>query len=496
MNRIEMRVPLPIGHTLARALAFAPLGLVGLLGLPAPSSAQSAPQVRAPIYEGIPAAQTGRVLGFTTGTLAAPVRPLGLIEAWRLAIDNDPTLRAAWAAAAAGRERLPQANAQLLPNFAFSASRFNNDVNRDALDTLSQSVSTRSRYVSRNETLVLRQPLLRQQQWVGVRQAGYQVEDSEAVLEREVQNLAVRVAGSYFDLMQARDQMQLLSSQSEFLQSRLNAAARSIVAGTGTRTDLDDAQARFDLNRAQRLEAAQAIEARRRQLQALVNRPIGELAALDPKRLSLDLPNPGSAEAWVLLAIENSPDVRSARARLDAATEEINRAKAAHFPTLDAVAQWQRSRSEVITQPQTGYTNASIGVQMNLPLYGGGYIESTVREARAQQVRLNEVLEATQLELGVRVHTEFNAVTEGIARVQALEVAARSAEVALDSARKSVVAGIRSSLDVLNAQQLSVQALRDLAQARYGLMLSRVRLLSLIGRVDESALAQISESLQ
>jgi len=476
------------------ALAWAP-ALASAQGM-AQSSFQPSPLSKAPIYEGIPTAQTGRVLGFTTGTLAAPVRALGLLEAWRLAVDNDPTLRAAWAAAAAGRERLPQATAQLRPNFAFSASRFNNDVNRDALDTLSQSVTTRSRYVSRNETLVLRQPLLRQQQWSGVRQAGYQVEDTEAVFEREVQNLAVRVAGAYFDLMQARDQAQLLASQSEFLQTRLTAAARSITAGTGTRTDLDDAQARFDLNKAQRLEAAQAIEARRRQLQALVNRPIGDLAALDPKRLSLDLPNPSSAEAWVLLAIENSPDVRSARARLDAATEEINRTKAAHYPTVDAVAQWQRSRSEVITQPQTGYTNASIGVQMNLPLYGGGYIESTIREARAQQVRLNEVLEATQLELGVRVHTEFNAVTEGIARVQALEVAARSAEVALDSARKSVLAGIRSSLDVLNAQQLSVQALRDLAQARYGLMLSRVRLLSLIGRVDESALAQISESLQ
>jgi TolC family type I secretion outer membrane protein len=494
MNRIELRVTRPIACVLSHTIACALVCLTALSS--AQSSAQSSPPVRAPIYDGIPAAQTGRVLGFTTGTLAAPVRPLGLLEAWRLAVDNDPTLRAAWAAAAAGRERLPQANAQLQPNFAFSASRFNNDVNRNALDTLSQSVSTRSRYVSRNETLVLRQPLFRQQQWVGVRQAGYQIEDSEAVLEREVQNLAVRVAGAYFDLMQARDQAQLLASQSEFLQSRLTAAARSIAGGTGTRTDLDDAQARFDLNKAQRLEAAQAIEARRRQLQALVNRPIGELASLDPKRLSLDLPNPSSAESWVLLAIENSPEVRSARARLDAATEEINRAKGAHYPTVDAVAQWQRSSNEVVTQPQTGYTNASIGVQMNVPLFGGGYIESTVREARAQQVRLNEILEATQLDLGVRVHTEFNSVTEGIARVQALEVAARSAEVALDSARKSVLAGIRSSLDVLNAQQLSVQALRDLAQARYGLMLSRVRLLSLIGRVDESALTQISESLQ
>ena len=198
----------------------------------------------------------------------------------------------------------------------------------------------------------------------------------------------------------------------------------------------------------------------------------------------------------MLLAIDNSPEVQSARARFDAATEEINRAKAAHYPTVDAIAQWQRSRSEVITQPQTGYTNSSVGVQLNMPLYGGGYIESTIREARAQQLRLGELLEATQLDLGVRVHTEFNSVTEGIARIQALEVAARSAEVALDSARKSVLAGIRSSLDVLNAQQQRVQVLRDLSQARYGLLLSRVRLLSLVGRVDETAFAQISASLQ
>jgi outer membrane protein/protease secretion system outer membrane protein len=433
--------------------------------------------------------------GFTNAGLLAPESPLGLLEAWRLAVDNDPTLRAAGAAAAAGRERRPQAESQLLPNVAANAARYNNDVNRDALDSFSQVVSNRSRYVSRNETLVIRQPVLYPQRWIGLRQANYQVEDAEAMLEREVQNLAVRVASAYFDLMLAGDQAQLLASQSEFLQSRLTAASRAIAGGTGTRTDLDDAQARFDLNRAQRLEALQAIQARRRQLQALTYRPIGELSALEPRRLSLVPPTPGSAEAWVLMAIDNSPEIRSARARLSAATEEVNRTKAAHYPTIDAVAQWQRSRNEVITQPQTGYTNASVGVQMNLPIYFGGYTESTVREARAQQLRASEVLEATQLDLGVRVHTEFNAITEGIERIKALEVAARSAEVALDSARKSVVAGVRTSLDVLNAQQQRTQVLRDLAQARYGLLLSRVRLLALAGRIDEPAFAQISESL-
>jgi len=432
----------------------------------------------------------------TAHSEAPPNATLGLLEAWRLALDKDPTLRAAGAGARAGRERLPQAQSQLLPNIAASAAISSNHVNRDALDAFGQAISDRNTYLSKNETLVLRQPIFRQPQWVGMQQARYQVEEAEAMFEREFQNLAVRVASAYFDLMQARDQAQLLESQSEFLQSRLTATSRAMTSGAGTRTDLDDAQARFDLNRAQRLEAIQAIQARRRQLQAITNRPIGDLPLLDPGRLNLDPPVPGTPEAWVLLAIEGSPEVRSARARLEAATEEVRRTRAGHLPTVDAIAQWQRSRNEVITQPQTGYTNASIGIQMNLPLYGGGYTESTVREARAQQVRFSELLEATQLELGVRVHTEYNAITVGIDRIKALEVAARSAEVALDSARKSVLAGVRSSLDVLNAQQQRVQALSVLAQARYGLLLARVRLLSLVGKIDESAFAQISESLR
>jgi TolC family type I secretion outer membrane protein len=376
-----------------------------------------------------------------------------------------------------------------------SLGRFDNDVNREALDAQSRTVSARSRYVSRNETITARQPIFRLQQRASVRQATYQVTESETILEREFQSLAVRVATGYFELMQARDQAELIASQGEFLQSRVTAASRSIAAGTGTRTDLDDAQARLDMNKAQRLEAQQAIQAKRRQLQALVNRPVGELISLNPEKMSLVPPTPETAEQWVLLALDSSPEVQSARARLDAATEEINRTKAANYPAIDAIAQWQRSRSEVVTLPQTGYTNTSIGVQLSMPLYSGGYIDSTVREAVARQRQLHESLETVQLDLGVRVHVEFNAVTEGIALVRALEVAARSAEVALDSARKSVIAGTRSSLDVLNAQQQRVQALSQLSKARYDLLLARIRLKSLAGQVDEGTFAQLSESL-
>jgi len=432
----------------------------------------------------------------TTGNLTIPPRPLGLSEAWSLAVKNDPTLRAAEAAAAAGRERIPQAWAQLLPNATVSASNFRNDVDRKALDPLSQSISFQSRYTSRNETLTVRQPLIRESQRIGIRQAEHQVSEAEAVFEQEYQNLAVRVATAYFELMLAEDQARLLTSQSEFLQARLNAASRAIVGGTGTRTDLNDAQARFDLNRAQRLEATQAIQARRRRLQALINRPIGELASLDSALLSLAAPVPASAEEWVAMAIDTSPELRIMRARLGAADAGTRIAQAGHYPTVDAIAQSQRSSNEVVSQPQTGYTNASIGLQLNLPLYSGGFTSSTVRESLAQRTKASELLEATQLDLSVRVHTEFNSITEGIERIRALEVAARSAEVALDSSRKSVTAGTRTSLDVLNALQQQGQVLSSLAQSRYGLLLARVRLLALAGRIEESAFGQIGNALQ
>jgi outer membrane protein/protease secretion system outer membrane protein len=220
------------------------------------------------------------------------------------------------------------------------------------------------------------------------------------------------------------------------------------------------------------------------------------LKQLDPVRFSLVAPTPATAEEWVLLAMDASPEVRIVRARLGAADAGTRVAQAGHYPTVDAIAQLQRSRNEVVSQPQTGYTNTSVGLQMNLPLYSGGLTSSTVREAVAQKAKANELLEATQLDLSVRVHTEFNAITEGIERVRALEVAARSAEVALDSARKSVNAGTRTFIDELNAQQQQGQVLHSLAQARYGLLLARVRLLALAGRIEESAFGQIGEAVQ
>jgi len=422
-------------------------------------------------------------------------RPLGLLQTWQAAIVNDPSLRAARAAAVAGRERLPQAQSQLRPSLQFSASRFKNDSERDSVNFLGQAQTTNERYFSQNETLTLRQPLYRQPQEAAVRQAGYLVQDVEAVLARETQNLGVRVAGIYLEAMLARDQLALVQAQQAFLTTQLDAARKGLAAGFGTRTDVDEVQARLDLNRAQELEALQQVELSRRQVQALVNRPVGELARLDPARLKLQAPVPVSVEEWVALAVASSPEVRSLQAQRDAAREEMAKARAGHLPTLDLVAQLQRSRSENFNAPQSGYVNGSVGLQLNVPIYQGGYVDSVSRQAQAEYLRAGELMEALRLDLGIRVHREHRGITEGIARVRALEVAVRSADVAVDSARKSVQAGTRTVVDVLNAEQQRMQVLRDLAQARYMTLMSTVKLEALAGRVDEGLMARVGAAL-
>ena len=422
-------------------------------------------------------------------------RPLGLLQAWQAALVNDPSLRAARAAAVAGRERLPQARAQLRPSVSLAVSRFKNDSERDSTNFLGQPQTTNERYISHNETLTLRQPLYRQPQEAALRQAAYLVQDVEAVLLRETQNLGVRVAGIYLEALLSRDQLALVQAQQKFLTTQLDAARKGLAAGAGTRTDVDEVQARLDLNRAQELEALQQVDLSRRQVQSLVNRPVGELARLDPSRLSLQMPVPASVDEWVALAVASSPEVRSVQAQREAAREEMAKSRAAHLPTLDLVAQWQRSRSENQSSPQSGYVNGSIGLQLNVPLYQGGYVDSVARQAQAEYLRAGELIEALRLDLGIRVHREHRGVTEGIARVRALEVAVRSADVAVDSARKSVAAGTRTVVDVLNAEQQRMQVLRDLAQARYMTLMSTVRLEALAGRVDEGLMARVGAAL-
>lgn len=422
------------------------------------------------------------VLAFAAaGLLWGPAWSLDLSQAYAAALEQDSTIRSVRAATDARRERLPQARAQLLPNLSASVSRYRNWLERTSPDASGQLVTSDLRYTSSSEVLSLRQPIFRMYQMADYRQAQAQVDDAEAVLERELQNVGVRVSGAYFEALLAEEHLALVLSQKTAYTTQLDAAQKRIGAGFGTRTDIDEARAALDLNVAQELEARQNLDFTRRQLQSLVNRPIEGLAPLDPSRMRLVRPTPDRVEDWIEQAELNSPELRSLGAQLEAARHELEKAQAGHYPTLDAIAQWSRNDSDTITSIKTRYSNRSIGLQLNIPLYSGGHVSSTVRQAHAGRQRAEEDLEALRRDLGVRLHREFRGVTEGILRVKALEQAVRSAEQVVISNRRSFEAGSRTLPDVLNAEQQKVSAQRDLAQARFVYLMSRIRLQALSG---------------
>ena len=421
---------------------------------------------------------------------------MDLKQVYQAALEQDATIRASRAAADSGRERLPQARAGLLPQISASAGRNNNNLDTTAPNILGTPVTTNDKYLSDNKTVQLRQPIVNMQRWLQFQQAKSVLEEVEANLDRDLQNLVVRVAGAYFEALMADEQLDLVLAQKKTYTALVDAAKKGLAAGSGTRTDIDDAQSRLDMAAAQELEARQNQDLARRQLQLLVNQPVDQIAKLNVAALRLSAPMPANLDDWTRKAEQASPEIRAMQARLDAARREVSKAQAGHLPTLDAVAQWSNSGSENITRVNSRYENKTIGLQLNIPLYSGGYVNSTIRQAVAEQTRAEESLEALRRDLGVRVHKEYRGVSEGVLRVRALEQAARSAEQMMKSTQMSLTAGSRTQLDVLNAQQQFTLALRDLAQARLVYLLSGVRLASLVGDDAMVSVEQVNGSLR
>ena len=436
------------------------------------------------------------VLGSAMLSLSMTVWPMDLLQAYEAAKVQDANILATRAATQAGRERLPQAKAQLLPSVGLSFSSNRNQLSSTTPNFLGQEQTTDTNYPSSNQTLTVRQPLFRAQLTSQYRQAKALVDDAEASLAQEEQNLVVRVSAAYFEALLTYEQLALVLAQQSFNKTQLDAARKIFAAGTGIRTDVDEAQARLDMSLALEIEARQNVTYTLQQLQLLVNQPVDQLEKLDVAKLELLDLQPVRLDSWIERAELNSPQLRSLKAQFEVAREEVVKARAGHYPTLDAVAQWSRSNSETVTNLQSRYTNTSIGLQLNIPIYSGGAVNSLVRQALANQERAEQGLEGTRRELGVRVNKEFRGVTESLPKIRALEQAVLSSDQLVLSSRRSLQAGSRTVIDVLNAEQQRMVVMRDLAQARYLYLISRIRLLALVGGADVEAVLTVNRMLR
>ncbi len=413
--------------------------------------------------------------------LSSPAYAANLMDVYREAQQQDAAYASARAAFEAGQEKGPQGLALLLPSINLSANTTHNDVD---------SPSSNRQYNSNGYNLSLTQPIYRKQNFAQYEQSKSQVVQAEALFAVARQDLITRVAQAYFDVLLAQDNVALAGAQKTAIGEQLEMAKRNFEVGTVTITDTHEAQARYDLTTAQEIAAQNDLEIKHRALQLILGKIPTPLNALNDK-LPLVLPEPNDMTKWVAQAEQQNPQIALQRAALEIAKQEVERNRAGHYPTIDLVAGYgKNSNSSYLTSGTV--TSQTVGLQFNLPIYQGGSVNSKVREALANQEKARQDLELGNRQAALQTRQAFLGVTSGLAQVKALEQALVSSQSSLDSTRLGQEVGVRTNVDVLNAQQQLYTAKRDLSQARYNYILNQLKLKSAVGVLRDEDVEQVN----
>ncbi len=427
------------------------------------------------------------LLGMAVATGAQAQNLLELFEAAR---GFDATYLSARAQYDADLFRAEQARAGLLPEAGLSAaaSWARRDSSNNALDGNSNSQSA---------ALSASQPLYRPVNRLIHEQAQLSIDVAKARLTIAEQDLIVRTSQAYFDVLAAQDTLAFVQAQKTAVAEQLAAAKRNFEVGTTTVTDSREAQARYDLVLAQEIAAENDLRVAKLALDQLVGRP-----GVTPRPLAapVALPEllPADPQAWVNLADETHPTILQALRALDIAKLETSKAEAGHKPTVDLVAQYQVGRAPSTVAIAPGYVRsntASVGVQFNMPLFAGYAIQNRVKETLSLEEKARTDLEAARRGVDLGTRSAFLGVVSGQGQVKALEAAEASSQSALDANRLGYQVGVRINIDVLNAQSQLFQTKRDLAQARYNVLLGGLRLRQASGRLTPEDLRQINSLL-
>jgi outer membrane protein len=404
-------------------------------------------------------------LGGATGAQAQ-----SLVELYEAARGFDATYLSARAQFDASQAKAAQARAGLLPQAGLAAAA--NWARRDSSAAALEGTSN-----SQSVALSASQPLYRPANQLANDQAQLSIDIAKAQLESAEQDLIVRTTQAYFDVLAAEDTLTFVKAQKTAVSEQLAAAKRNFEVGTTTVTDSREAQARFDLVLAQEIAAENDLRVKKLALDQLVGK-----TGVAPKPLAAPVALPALApadpQAWVAQAETRHPAVLQATKGLEIAQLETRKAQAGHLPTLDLVGQYQIARAPVsgITTGNVRTNTASVGLQFNMPLYTGGAVQNRVKETLALEEKARTDLQAAQRGVSQATRAAYFGVLSGQGQVKALEAAEASSQSALDANKLGYQVGVRINIDVLNAQSQLFQTKRDLAVARYNVLLGGLRL--------------------
>jgi protease secretion system outer membrane protein len=418
--------------------------------------------------------------------------PLTLLDAYQKALVYDATLRASVASNEGQKEEINKAFAAFLPQL--KASMYKGRGISDIQTPSSPSIHRA--YDSSNYNFSIKQPIYNKASFANYNQAKAIVGKSNAVLSKDQLGLVSRLTGAYLDLLLSAENLNYSEVQKISVESQLERAKRKYKAGVGTVTEISEAQANLDSVNAKALEWQNGLEYSKRALENITGVYASNYLLLNPSKLSLTIKDSLKLDELLELASTKNPDIIASQNEVLAANEEIEKNSAGHYPTLDLVASRAHTESDNNYTIGNKYDTDSIGLQLNIPIYSGGYVNSAVRQAAARQQQATDLLTEKQRTVSVEVRKYYNEVVNGIARVQSLQQSVDSYEIALTGTRKGYDAGIRSNVEVLNAQEKLFAAKRDLANERYKLIYSRIKLKEFSGTLNEQDIVELNNMMQ
>ncbi|VTU24615.1 Outer membrane protein TolC precursor [Variovorax sp. SRS16] len=424
--------------------------------------------------------------------IALPAQGQSLIELYDAARDYDASYQGARAQYDASVARAAQAKAGILPTVGLSAGDTRTQLDVDVPGSnVSRGFSTQT--VGINAT----QPLYRPANWATYEQGKRQADIAQAVLTVAEQDLVVRVSQAYFDVLGSQDSLALVRAQKTAVAEQLASAKRNFEVGTSTITDTREAQARYDLVISQEIAAENDLQVKKIALDQLVGRANSVPVPLAAP-VVLPTVSPANMEAWVAQAEEVHPSIRQARLGVDVAGLEVQKAEAGHKPTLDATLGYNIANNPQGTSTTTGRSRinaATVGVVFNLPLFAGYATENRIRETLALEDQSRSVLEGTRRSVTQATRAAYLGLVSGAGQVKALEAAESSSQSALDANKLGYQVGVRINIDVLNAQSQLYQTKRDLALARYNVLLGHLKLRQANGTLSADDLQGINLAL-
>lgn len=440
---------------------------------------------------------------------AGPSWSFDLTQALDAARGHDAKYRSALHDRDASREARIQGRAGLLPDLSLVGSAYRNHLDREyanpnysptARDPANreEKIQTSQTYDSNSVTLQMRQPLFNKDAMAMARRGDAQARLGEKLFAVRSDELVLRLVEAYSKVLLAQEQLRLAEAQVSAMQEEAEASDRLFARGEGTRTDVLESQSGLELAQALRIESANAHADALAGLRAVVGPALSleTIRRLETGRFEFQPLTPETLAEWQSMAAQGNAQIAANQIAVELAREDLARADAGHWPRVDLIGTLNRSRSDSINTLGQKNEQAAIGVQVQVPLYSGGRVNSMQRQSIANVAKAEADLDEVTRNANLQLQTAFTALYSGARRIAALQKAWEAGTAQVEATRKSVEGGVRIRLDVLRAQQQVSQTARDLAKARFDHALAWLKLRSLAGQLHEEDLADVQRKLE